>query len=71
VDLVRVIPRDVVPKQTTPMSLVNENQVVEKLSATASDPAFRDSAAGGVVAKIMRKKVQAITPGVISPARFG
>ena len=34
---------DVIPDQTTQMSLVYDNQVIEKLSTTASNPAFRDS----------------------------
>ena len=38
-----MIVSDVVPDQTTQMSLVYDNQVIEKLSATVSDPAFRDS----------------------------
>jgi hypothetical protein len=43
VDSVSVIVSDVIPDQTTQMSLVYDNQVIEKLSATASNPAFRDS----------------------------
>ena len=40
VDLVRVIIRDVILDQTAQMNVVEDNQVIEKLSATASDPAF-------------------------------
>ena len=42
-DSVRVIVRDVIPDQTTQMNVIEDDQVIEKLSATASDPAFRDS----------------------------
>jgi hypothetical protein len=43
VDSVRVIIRDVILDQTAQMNVVEDNQVIEKLSATASDPAFRHS----------------------------
>src|SRR4249919_1300955 len=43
VDSVYVIIRDVIPDQTAQMNVIEDDQVIEKLSATASDPAFRDS----------------------------
>ena len=43
VDSVSVIIRDVISDQTAQMNVIEDNQVIEKLSATASDPAFRDS----------------------------
>ena len=42
-DSVCVIIRDVIPDQTAQMNVIEDDQVIEKLSATASDPAFRDS----------------------------
>jgi hypothetical protein len=38
-----MIVRDVIPDQTTQMSLVQDDQVIKKLSATAPDPTFRNS----------------------------
>jgi hypothetical protein len=38
-----MIIRDVIPDQTAQMNVIEDNQVIEKLSATASDPAFSDS----------------------------
>jgi hypothetical protein len=43
VDSVREIIRDVIPHQTAPINVIEDNYVIEKLSATTSDPAFRDS----------------------------
>jgi hypothetical protein len=43
VDSVCVIIRDVIPDQTAQMNVIENDQVIEKLSATVSDPAFRDS----------------------------
>jgi hypothetical protein len=43
VDSVLVIIGDVVPNQTAKMNLIEDNHMVEKLSSTASNPAFRDS----------------------------
>jgi hypothetical protein len=42
VDSVCVIIRDIIPDQTAQMNVIEDDQVIEKLSATASDPAFRD-----------------------------
>ena len=42
-DSVCVIIRDVIPDRTAQMNVTEDNQVIEKLSATASDPAFGDS----------------------------
>jgi hypothetical protein len=39
-DPVRMIIGDVIADQTTQMSVVEDDHVIEKLSATASDPAF-------------------------------
>ena len=38
-----MIIRDVISDQTAQMNVIEDDQVIEKLSATASDPAFRDS----------------------------
>ena len=38
-----MIVRDVIPDQAAQMNLIEDDQVIEKLSATASDPAFRNS----------------------------
>ena len=42
-DSVCVIIRDLIPDQTAQMNVIEDDQVIEKLFATASDPAFRDS----------------------------
>ena len=39
-DPVRMIIGDVIADQTTQMSIIEDDHVLEKLSATASDPAF-------------------------------
>ena len=39
-DPVRMIIGDVIADETTQMSVVEDDHVIEKLSATASDPAF-------------------------------
>ncbi len=38
-----MIVRDVIPDQTAQMNVIEDDEVIEKLSATAPDPAFRDS----------------------------
>ena len=38
-----MIIRDVFPDQTAQMNLIEDDYVIEKLSATTFDPAFRDS----------------------------
>ena len=43
VNAVRAIIKDVIPDQTAQMNVIEDNHAIEKLSATASDPAFRDS----------------------------
>jgi hypothetical protein len=43
VDSVCVIIRDIIPDQTAQMNVIENDQTIEKLSATVSDPAFRDS----------------------------
>ena len=42
-DPVRVIVGDVIPDQTAQMNIIEDDHVIEKLSATASDPTFGDS----------------------------
>lgn len=43
VDSVRVIIRDVTPDQTAQVNVIEDEQVIEKLSTTASDLPFCDS----------------------------
>ena len=42
-DSVCVIIRDVIQDETAQLNVIEDDQVIEKLSAAASDPAFRDS----------------------------
>jgi len=43
VDSVFVIVGDVIPDQTAQMHVIENDHMIQKISATASDPAFRDS----------------------------
>jgi hypothetical protein len=38
-----VIVRDIIPDHAAQKNVIEDDQVIEKLSATAPDPAFRDS----------------------------
>ena len=46
-DPVRVIIGNVIPDHTAQINLIEDDQVIEKLSATTSDPAFRNSIVPG------------------------